>query len=262
MKIPIKNIPTYDNQTDTWSTTSFETQQEYVDFLWSCFKDCGEYEFDSSTLKWNMLAKKFTETGFYTDLPKGTQSRKAFWNTEKLKSRLGVIWKNGDKTWYLTRDFYFFLNFCPITNKEQGFAETFVSIRDPQYHMALYEKLAEASHLHSCILKRRQMAYSFYHAAKMINTIFFEKKAICKLFASDDDFITGENGTWKFIESYRNFLNKYTDWKREFTGGAQSWIQKERVKTNGQWEDKGLESTLIALTLKKDPKKGVGGPLY
>lgn len=262
MKIPIKNIPTYDNQTDTWSTTSFETQQEYVDFLWSCFKDCGEYEFDSSTLKWNMLGKKFTETGFYTDLPKGTQSRKTFWNTEKLKSRLGVIWKNGNKTWYLTRDFYFFLNFCPITNKEKGFAETFVSIRDPQYHMALYEKLAEASHLHSCILKRRQMAYSFYHAAKMINTIFFEKKAICKLFASDDDFITGENGTWKFIESYRNFLNKHTDWKREFTGGAQSWIQKERVKTNGQWEDKGLESTLIALTLKKDPKKGVGGPLY
>lgn len=262
MKIPIKNIPTYDFQTKEWSKTSFETQEDFVTFLWSIYKDCGEYEFDESTLGWNELGKKFTEKGFYTDYPKGTQSRKEFWKEEKLKCRLGIIWKNGDKTWYITRDLYFLLNFCPITNKEKGFTETFASIRDTQYHLALYEKLAEASHLHSCILKRRQMLYSFHHAAKMVNIIFFEKKAVCKIFASDDDFITGENGTWKFIESYVNFLNKHTDWKRTFTGGAQSWIQKEQIKTKDGWESRGLESTLIALTLKKDPKKGVGGPLY
>jgi hypothetical protein len=262
MKVPIKNIPTYDAVEKTWSKTSFDDQSEFADFLTSIYKDCGEYDFDETTTGWNALGIRYTQLGSYTDLPKGSQGRKKFWDDEKLKCRLGVIWKNGDKTWYLTRDYYFFLNFCPITNKEKGFAETFVSIRDTQYHLALYEKLAEVSHLHSCILKRRQMAYSFHHAAKMINAIWFEKKVVCKMFASDDDFITGENGTWKFIESYSNFLNKNTDWKRAFTGGAQSWIQKEKVKVNGEWQDKGLESTLIALTLKKDPKKGVGGPLY
>lgn len=263
MKVPIKNIPTYDSQTKTWSVTSFETQEAFVDFLWTCFKDCGEYEFDQSTKDWNYLGRYFNKNKAYTQFPKGTQSRKDFWRTEKLKCRLGIIWKNGEKQWYLTKDFYFLINFCPIINKEKGFIESFCDIRDVQYHMALYEKLAEASHLHSCILKRRQMLFSFYHAAKMINAIWFEKKAVCKIFASDDDFITGENGTWKFIQSYSNFLNKYTDWKRTFQGGSQSWIQKEKIKKpNGEWEEVGLESTLIALTLNKDPKKGVGGPLY
>ena len=105
------------------------------------------------------------------------------------------------------------------------------------------------------------MAYSTYMAAKMINTIWFEKKAVCKIFAYQDDFITGVNGTWKFIESYGSFLNKNTDWKRTFTGGAQSWIQKEQIKTKDGWETRGLESTLIALTLNKSASKGVGGAL-
>ena len=51
MKVPIKNIPTYDYQTKEWSKTSFETQEAFVDFLWTLFKDCGDYEFDESTKK-------------------------------------------------------------------------------------------------------------------------------------------------------------------------------------------------------------------
>ena len=114
MKVPIKNIPTYDYQTKEWSKTSFETQEAFVDFLWTLFKDCGEYEFDESTKEWQALGKKFVEKGFYTDFPKGTQSRKDFWNEEKLKCRLGIIWKNGDKTWYIAREYYFLLNFLLI----------------------------------------------------------------------------------------------------------------------------------------------------
>ena len=53
MLVPIKNIPTYDAVTKTWSKTSFETQSDFVDFLTSIYKDCGEYEFDESTTSWN-----------------------------------------------------------------------------------------------------------------------------------------------------------------------------------------------------------------
>ena len=37
MKVPIKNIPTYDAQTKVWSTTSFDTQSDFVEFLTFCF---------------------------------------------------------------------------------------------------------------------------------------------------------------------------------------------------------------------------------
>ena len=170
MKIPIKNIPTYDANKKEWSTTSFETQKDFGDFLYNtCFKEPGEYAFDASTKDWNKLAKIFETEKAYTQYAEGSTDYWKFWDTEELKSRLGVIWKNDDKTWYLTRDYYFLLNFCPIINKEKGNEESFASIRDVQYHMMMYEKIAEAYHLHAAELKKRQMLYSYCHVAKALN---------------------------------------------------------------------------------------------
>ena len=67
-----------------------------------------------------------------------------------------VIYKSKDKTWILVREYYMWLNFLPIFNKEIqdfGFADT----RDAQYHMALYELLAELNFKHVAILKKRQI---------------------------------------------------------------------------------------------------------
>ena len=172
MFIPCKNIPTYTYETNTWSTTSFENQKEFGDFLFStCFKEPGEYLLDESTKDFDKEGRTFTENGRYTEYSFGTAEYNDYWDTEKLKCRLGVIWKHKEKTWYLTRDYYFLLNFCPILNKEKGSTETFMSIRDVQLHMMLYEKIAECYHLHSCVLKRRQMAYSNCHVAKSLNFI-------------------------------------------------------------------------------------------
>lgn len=72
---------------------------------------------------------------------------------EKKKCRKGVIYKSGDKVWYIARDYYMWLNFLPIFNKEiQKFG--FADIRDAQYHMALYEMLAELNFKHVAILKK------------------------------------------------------------------------------------------------------------
>jgi len=265
MFVPCKKIPTYTYETDTWSTTSFDNQKEFGDFLFStCFKEPGEYFLDISTKDFDKQGREFTEKGSYTDYSFGTTEYNNYWDEEKLKCRLGVIWKHKEKTWYLTRDYYFLLNFCPILNKEKGSTETFMSIRDVQLHMMLYEKIAECYHLHSCVLKRRQMAYSNCHVAKSLNYIWFENKKTIKWFASSDYYLNAVDGSWKMLDAIRNHLNANTDWIRIFTPAEYPKIQQKEkcfVK-KGQWGTKGNESTLSAKPLVHDPTSGVGGAAF
>jgi hypothetical protein len=51
MRIPFKNIPTYDNISKEWTYTSFESQEQFATYLDSLFKEPGLYEFDESTRK-------------------------------------------------------------------------------------------------------------------------------------------------------------------------------------------------------------------
>lgn len=263
MRITYKKIPTYDSKANIWGETTFPSQPAFVEFLKSIFKEPGEYEFDESTLKWNEAGKKFAQKKFYTSLPIGTKDWITFWNFEKKKSRRGVIWKNGDKTWYLCREYYMLLNFLPITNKEKGSIEGFCDVRDTQYHMSLYEKIAEGIHKHSGLLKKRQMLSSYYHCAKLINVYWFEKTKRLKMFASDDDYISGKQGSWLILEAYRDFLNQHTPWYRNSQPGeVGNWEQKIKIKRNGRLITQGNKSTIIAKTMKRDPSKGVGGPGY
>ena len=264
MKVPIKNIPTFDANKNEWSTTSFNTQKEFGDFLLNnCFKEPGEYEFDESTKGWNNLAIVFESEKLYTPYAEGSTDYWKFWDTEELKSRLGVLWKHNDKVWYLTRDYYFLLNFCPIINKEKGNEESFMSIRDVQYHMMIYEKIGELLHLHTPILKKRQMAFSNCHGAKALNFIWFENKKTIKMLASDEAYLDDVNGTWKMINAFKNHLNQHTGWVRIFSPESYPAIQqKEKIKVGGKWVTEGNESTLVAKTLKRDVTTAVGGAAY
>ena len=262
MIVPYKKIPTWDN--GTWTTTTFNSQREFGNFLLEeCFKEPGEYEFNESTKAWNQVGKYFEDNQTYTHFPENSLDYEDFWDQEELKNRLGVIWKDENHTWYLTRDYYFFLNYCPVTNKEKGQTETFISIRDVQYHMALYEKIAELKHLHSVILKRRQMLFSNQHVAKSINFLWFENKKTIKWFASDDAYLNEVNGSWKILNAFKNHLNINTPWFKVFSPDKYPEIQqKEKIKIGGKWLTEGNESTLVAKTLKRDPTAGVGGTAF
>lgn len=266
MRVPYRNIPTYIHDTQTWTSTSFESQEAFGEFLKPLFKDCGEYGFDESTLLWNRVAKDYIKhrKQYVPNLPKGSKARIQWWENEKKKCRKGVIWKHKDKTWYIPREYYMLLNFLPITNKEKDMEETFCDVRDTQYHMGLYIMLAKVFHKHAAIVKRRQMMYSFYMVALFINTFWFEKKKVLKMFASDDAYINDVNGSWKILNAYRNFLNSKTDWIRPVNPESYpEWQQKVKYKTQtGVWVTKGNESTVVAFTLNKDAKKGIGGPCY
>ena len=253
------NIPTWKD--GVWETTSFENKEEFREFLVSLFKEPGKYEFNETSLIFNEQARIFNQQKFYCIHPKNSKDFVKYWDEQKERCRKGVIFISGDRRWYLPRDYYMWLNFLPIYNKETG-KFGFADVRDAQYHMALYETLAELHHLHSAILKKRQIASSYFHSAKLINQIWFEEGSICKMGASLKDYIN-EKGTWKFLDEYKNFLNTHTAWYRPMNPDKTlMWQQKIEV-TEGYEKrkvQKGLKGVIQGMSFEKDPTTGVGGP--
>jgi hypothetical protein len=251
------DIPTWDN--GVWTTTSFETRTEFRDFVLSLFKEPGKYEFDETSIVFREEANKYNDFKFYVAAPVKSKDYITYWDEQKTRCRKGVIYKNKEKTWYLTREYYMWLNFLPINNKEiRKFS--FPDIRDAQYHMALYEVLAELFYKHAAILKKRQIASSYFHAAKLINAIWFEETPILKIGASLKTYV---NDTWRFLNEYRNFLDDNTAWYRPMNPGkVLDWQQQIETSVPGQNRktNRGLKGVLKGTSFEKDPTAGVGGP--
>jgi hypothetical protein len=252
-----RSIPTYDS--GNWSITEFENDSDFQEYIYSLFKEPGEYDFDETSYIFNEEAKRFNKEGLYCSSPFRSKDFMSYWDDQKNKCREGVIYKNKDKTWYLTRDYYMWLNFLPIFDKEEkkyGFAK----VRDAQYHMALYELLAELNNQHSAILKKRQIASSYFHMGKIINTYWFEEGSTCKIGASLKDYIN-DKGSWKFLEEYKTFLNEHTAWYRPSNPEkVLLWQQQIEVKVGNRKTSRGLKSKIQGASFEKNATTGVGGP--
>ena len=252
-----KKIPTYKNK--EWSYTEFETKESFIKYLTTLFREPGQYEFDEVALLFNKQATIFNTKGFYCDKPFRSKDYIQYWNNQKEKCREGIIYHGKKQMWYVSRDYYMWLNFLPIFDKEEkkyGFAK----VRDAQYHMALYEILAEENHKHVAILKKRQIASSYFHMAKIINQFWFEEGAICKIGASLKDYIN-DKGSWKFLDEYKTFLNEHTAWYRPCTPEkVLLWEQKIEVRINNRKTNRGLMSKIQGASFEKNATTGVGGP--
>jgi len=152
------------------------------------------------------------------------------------------------------------LNYLQINDKRKNkFA--FPEVMDVQYHMALYELLAELYYKHAPVLKKRQIASSYYHVAKLTNYVWFEEGFKGKIGASLKGYIDA-SGSWKFFDEYRSFLNKNTAWYRPMNPGKPlHWEQKiEVTDANGRKYDEGLKGEIKGTSFEQDPAAGVGGP--
>jgi hypothetical protein len=255
-------VPTYSN--GVWSSTDFSTREEFRDFIRSIFKDAGPDEGYNFTIdiskQFNNEARRFQTQGYYCHAPLKSKDFMAYWDDQKLKCRNGVIYKEGENTWYLTRDYYMWLNFLPIYDKEEKRFD-FAKVRDAQYHMALYECLGELYYKHLPILKKRQIASSYFHMAKLINQYWFEQGSVNKIGASLKDYIS-EKGSWRMLNEYRNFLNEHTAWYRPSEPDKIfSWQQRIKVRIGGRDTFKGNKSIITGTSFEKDPTNGVGGPV-
>ena len=249
-------IHTWEN--DIWTTTEFATRQDFIDFLLPIFKEPGTCEFDETTLMFKEQGLKFEEKGYYCAFPEGSRDHRNYWDDQKNKCRHGAIYKANGKTWYLAREYYMWLNFLPINDKLKR-KLAFPQVWDTQYYMAMYELLAELHYLHCAILKKRQIASSYYHCAKMINLIWFEETPIIKMGASLKDKIN-EKGSWKFLDEYKSFLDSKTAWYRPMNPGkVMMWQQQIQEEVNGRPEQVGGKGVIQGCTLEQDATNGVGG---
>ena len=236
---PYISIPTWEN--DEWSVTTFDTLVDFRDFVLSLFKEPGKYHFDDASLEFNLQAQKFNKSGYFCPYPEGSKDFLNYWNDQKNKCRNGVIYKGKKDIFYLPREYYMWINFLPINDKVKkkfGFPE----IWDSQYHMALYELLAELHWMHAAVLKKRQFGSSYYHMAKLINQVWFEETPILKIGASLKDYIN-DKGSWKFLTEYKSFLDDKTAWYRPMNPGkVLMWQQQiEDTGPDGRATLKGLE---------------------
>jgi hypothetical protein len=253
----IIQIPTWDN--GEWTVTTFSSNIEWREYLLTLFKEPGQYDFNEVALLFNKEARTFNKLGFYTVAPFKSKDYIYYWDDQKKKCRSGVLYKDKKNVWYLTRDYYMWLNFLPIYDKEEkkfGFAK----VRDAQYHMALYEILAELYYKHVAILKKRQIASSYFHAGKLINSLWFEEGVTLKIGASLKDYIN-DKGTWKFLDEYASFLNEHTAWYRPMNPDkVMLWQQKIEVRKGNKKTEVGLKGTIQGMSFEKSATAGVGGP--
>lgn len=254
---PYLVVPCYDN--GVWTVQEFYAFWEWKAFVKSCFKLPGDYNFDNTSFLFNQSARYFTKNGFYTDAPYKSLDFITYWDFEKEKCRRGVIFKNKGKVFYLTRDYYMFINYLKMYDKvKKGFY--FPDVWDSHYHTFLYEYLAELSGKHVAILKKRQWGSSYLHCAKLINQIWFEEGVICKMGASLKKYIN-EEGSWKYLNEYKDFLNTHTAWYREMNPDKTfMWQQKVETINAGRKVFKGLKGTIQGTSFEKDATAGVGGP--
>lgn len=253
-----QDIPCWDN--GSWTTVSFNSREEFANAINEIFSEPGKYNFDETTFYFNEQAVKFRDQNVYCTAPFKSKDFTKYWDDQKLKCRKGVFFINGNKKWYLTRDYYMWLNFLPIFDKEQQKFD-FAKIRDAQYHMALYEILAELNYKHVAILKKRQIASSYFHISKLLNQLWFEPGVTLKMGASLKDYIN-EKGSWKFLSEYAAFLNEHTAWYRPMSPDkVLMWQQKIEVRKGDRKTEVGLKGTMQGMSFEKDPTNGVGGPV-
>jgi hypothetical protein len=253
-----EDIPCWDN--GDWTTVSYNSRQEFAEAIKELFKEPGQYEFDETSFIFNEQSVKFKQNNVYCTAPFKSKDFINYWDDQKHKCRKGVFYINGNKKWFITRDYYMWLNFLPIFDKEeQNFG--FAKVRDAQYHMALYELLAELNYQHVAILKKRQIASSYFHISKLLNQLWFEAGVTLKMGASLKDYIN-EKGSWKFMSEYAAFLNEHTAWYRPMSPDkVLMWQQKIEVRKGDRKNDVGLKGTMQGMSFEKDPTNGVGGPV-
>lgn len=252
-----ERIPTWNN--GVWELTSFDTREEFADTLEKdYFKEPGEYELDEIVDEFRSQSIKFKKDGFYCAFLEESIDYEDYWDWEKLKSRKGVFYWRDDKKWFLPRDYYFWINFLEIYDKVKK-GRRFNDIWDTQIWLSLYEWIGELKYKHGACLKKRQFGSSLYHVAKQLNIFWFEDSPVLKMGASLDAYLTGKNGSWKFANMYRSFLNKNTAWTRPMSGSTGGWVQTVEINDNGIKYDAGLMGTYETFSFQQSDTAGVGG---
>jgi len=256
-KFPI-TIPTYTSSTDEWSKTTFNTQQEFTEYIQSRFKVPGEYNIRNSK-KWCEMGERYTtsctrpnlEGGRYHDSVKGTVSFKKFWEFEKDKCLNGVIYDNE----YIPPFYHWYLNYCPFYDDVRG-KKRFALVHDNDLYFFHYITLCMLLGKHAVVLKARQKGYSLKIMALLYWSYTWFEGTVNTIGAIDEGKVVK---SWRFLERYKSHCDKNTNtaFKRgPIKPKILEWLERVDLTDGGYI---GNDSTIKGVTFQKSFDSGVGG---
>lgn len=257
-EFPLK-IQTLDTETNETGYRTFETKEEFTNYIHSQFLLPGEYNL-RNTIRWKDAGMQYTKTqaetkrsnfegGYYTRAVKGTHAYKKYWNNEKEKVKNGIIIDNI----YIPPFYYWYLNFCPIYDdvlKKKRLGDVW----DSDLWFFQYIMLCMLLGKHAVVVKARQRGYSFKIMSLLYWSYSWHEGSINTIGGYKEEFTSK---SWRFLEFYRKHINSNTWWKRgPIVAKSLEWYERTPL-VDGNYA--GLDSKISATTFKVDPENGVGG---
>lgn len=198
----------------------------------------------------------FEKNGMYTDLPKGTQVYKEFWEEEDYRCRNGMTNSKGIT---ITGIHYFYLNYIQIKaeDKDSGRKKMkFPRFLDIDYDYFHLVEVARKMGKGLIFSKPRRTGFSYKNAALVTHEYNFFRDSKCVIGAYLERLSTT---TMNMVLDNMNFLNANTEWRKQRNPDTKDFV-KSRFETHvdGVKVWKGYMSEVTKLTFKDNPFASVG----
>lgn len=225
-------------------------------------------------------ALHFKKYGCYTNLTpnKNPKSEYGKWIREEIRRCYEGYVRESDGEW-ITGDYYFFLNYCPIqiSKKEKGSKKRsqrvidFPNVWEGHYYLSHYLEQARDNGHHAFMLAARGRGKSYFSASRVAKRfVLGESKEVNKkvqvvVTASERKYIQGANQILDMFVYYIDFLANNTQFpSRRLTNSLHDmqWTMGYIDADNGT--KKGTLNSVTGVTCKDDESKlrGSRGQVY
>lgn len=226
----------------------------------------------------------FQKTGRFTHLrPNGNPNSEYMkWLKEEVRRCIEGYVRPSDGEW-ITGDYYFFLNYCPIlqadtsdSGKTKGKKmakriSDFPKVWEGHYLRTHYLQQARENGNHASELSRRGSGKSYVGGSLLSKRfVIGESKEVCRevqcvVTAYEKKYISGANQILDMFKKYIDFLAINTELpSKRLVDSAQNLTWKMGYKDLDTGADKGTLNSVIGITSKDDESKlrGSRGVLY
>ena len=226
----------------------------------------------------------FQKTGQFTHLkPNGNPNSEYMkWLREEVRRCIEGYVRPYDGEW-ITGDYYFFLNYCPILQADTGSSSNksgkkmakrvsdFPKVWEGHYLRTHYLQQAREQGNHASELSRRGSGKSYVGGSLLAKRfVIGESKEVnrevqCVVTAYEKKYISGANQILDMFKKYIDFLSINTELpSKRLVDSAQNLTWKMGYKDLDTGADRGTLNSVIGITSKDDESKlrGSRGDLY
>lgn len=255
-KYPLK-VQSWSTSSNDWYTTTFNSQEEHINFIEAQFKEEPWMYNLKNTYKWKETGDHYTKTvtrpnfegGKYHTFTNNSLQHKRWKDSERDRILNGVIYDGI----YVPPFYYWYLNYCPIYDDIQK-KKRFADVWDGDLWYMQYVMLAILYGKHVGGVKGRQKGYSYKHMAILYWSYSWFENSVNTIGAFDEKLV---KKSWRFLEGYRSHINANTTWRRgPSIPKSLEWNETQMDENN---TPQGLQSILKGVTFKQKTDNDVGG---